>query len=315
MSELTPIFVFSVPRSGSTMLGSMLGAGEDAVALPEVPFIGILHYRHILPGGTAPAESIVSEINGSFRLEHLDIGRIDDRFQLPELIDDAAYRRLIEKLVRERAARDDKPGIRYWVEHSPTQSRYVESLLRTFPNAFFLHLVRDGRAVAASMLPLDWGANSVKEAAHMWLEELAYGFTAEEMLGKDRCLRVRYEELLLSPEAVLQNICAFVGLSYDPAMISGGGLRVPKYNHKQHSLVGQTPDTKRISAWREQLSAREIKIFEDVAGPMLLRLGYELSQEATPKLPTFRERLAMDASSFMKRELSNKIANKLRRRL
>ena len=313
MSDLTPVFIFSAPRSGTTMLGAMLGASSEAVTLPEAPFIGYLHYRYLREVDSVPAQRIVDEINGSFRLAHWEIGRLDDRFPVPEHLDDAGYGALVEAMVRAFIERQGARGVRVWIEHSPVHSRYVEGLQRVFPRARFVHLVRDGRAVAASTLPLDWGANTIREAAAGWLEDIAYGVTAEQLLGPDVCLRVHYEALLLSPDETLKTICDFLSLPYEADMVRGQGFHVPDYTRSQHELVGQEPDKERLSAWRAALTEREVKIFEDSAGPMLLRLGYDLTQTAVPQPTVFYERVAMGAKSFVKKELKNRLANKVRR--
>lgn len=313
MSDLTPVFVFSAPRSGTTMLGAMLGANSAAVALPEAPFIGYLHYRYLRDADRVPAQTIVDEINGNFRLPHWEIGRLNDRFSPPESLDDAGYGQLIESMVRAFIERQEASGIRTWIEHSPVHSRYVESLRRVFPKARFVHLVRDGRAVAASTLPLDWGANTIREAASGWLEDIAYGVTAEQRLGSDVCLRTHYEALLLSPQETLKAICDFLSMPYESDMVGGRGFHVPEYTRSQHELVGREPDKERVSAWRQALTEREVKIFEDSAGPMLLRLGYDLTQDAVPQPTVFYERVAMGAKGFVKKELKNRLSNKVRR--
>jgi hypothetical protein len=86
-------------------------------------------------------------------------------------------------MIRRYAVVNGKEAIHSWVEHSPSNSPYFDSLASLFPKARFLHLVRDGRAIAASVMPLDWGSNTIEEAAHGWVEDLAYGFLASSPTG------------------------------------------------------------------------------------------------------------------------------------
>src|SRR4030095_1909271 len=71
------------------------------------------------------------------------------------------FRAAIEWLVRQYAESVDRAGARIWVEQDPGNVVHIWKLLQHFPDAKFIHIVRDGRAVAASMLPLDWGPNEI----------------------------------------------------------------------------------------------------------------------------------------------------------
>jgi hypothetical protein len=170
-------------------------------------------------------------------------------------------------------------------------------------------LVRDGRGVAASVLPLDWGPNDVLRAADYWMARCAVGLAAELQLGPDRVMRVRYEDLLANPEKTLRGIATFAGLDYEPAMARGTGHWPNRYNERQHRLVGQPPDQSRAESWQQSLTPRQIEIFESAAGEFLETLGYqpEYGIHAQPARPS--EILGMKFGGVVKW-----VRNNLRRR-
>ena len=81
---------------------------------------------------------------------------------------------------------------------------------------------------------------------------------------------------LLRPDATLNEICAFVGVDFQPNMVTGSGFEVVPYTSGQHALVGQAPDADRMRAWENELRPRQIEILENIAGTLLTALGYDL---------------------------------------
>ena len=124
-------------------------------------------------------------------------------------------------------------------------------------------------------------------------------------------LRVRYEDLIQAPETALRDICSFLDLEYQPQMIKGSGFKVPRYQDKQHALIGKEPDKNRINAWEKSLTPRQIEIFESIAGELLLSLGYVLQYEGrAKKMNIFEHIVSGDSGSVY----SEKIINKFRHR-
>lgn len=96
-----------------------------------------------------------------------------------------------------------------------------ERLAALLPEARFLHIVRDGRDVAHSLLERDWRDPQGQPFPHVsrpeaaisyWSQLLEIGLKAEEAIGRRRCLRVRYEALVRQPADMLMRIQRFLGL-------------------------------------------------------------------------------------------------------
>jgi Sulfotransferase family len=305
---MRPVFIGGCERSGTTMLGAMLGGHAECVCVPETQFIEQLLAAPDFDPDTVDTAKTLAKIRANERYRLLwDLPL--ERVAPAQDQTGPTYARLLSWLVGQYANRLGKPNPSVWVDQTPTNFRRALTLLRMFPDARFIHLVRDGRAVAASLLPLDWGPNNILHAAEFWMGRCALGLAAEVELGGARVQRVRYEDLVQDPERVLRGIAGFTGLEYQPAMAQGGGHRVGRYSQRQHRLVGQPPQKSRAEAWRRSLSRREIEIFEAEAGELLELLGYrtDFGIRARPARPPelLRMRLA---------ELALRAGNNLRRR-
>jgi hypothetical protein len=136
-------------------------------------------------------------------------------------------------------------------------------------------LIRDGRAVGASVLPLHWGPSNILEAAASWSRQVAAGLAAEtSSIFEGRIRRVCYESLVSDPLTTVAGLCEFCEIGFEESMIDGKGFSVPRHAQDQHWLVGTTPQVSRADNWKLRLSARQIEIFEAEAGGLLQLLGY-----------------------------------------
>lgn len=307
-SVIRPLFIGGCERSGTTMLGAMVGAHSRSVCVPESHFI-----EHLLtqdgfdPEAIEPGKTLAAIVaHRRYRLLW-DLPLDSDAVDAAEL--GSTYAELLSWLVRAYGGRLGKTGALLWVDHTPSNFKRGLTMLRMFPEARFIHLVRDGRGVAASLLPLDWGPNDILSAADFWMARCAAGLAAELQLGSERVLRVRYEDLLLNPEATLRAIAVFAGLPYESAMTQGTGHGPSRYNQRQHRLVGQPPDQSRAHSWNRCLTPRQIEIFESEAGELLETLGYQPDYgiRARPPRPAELFRMSLGAAVL-------RVRNNLRRR-
>jgi hypothetical protein len=164
-------------------------------------------------------------------------------------------RQLVSTLFSLHCARMDKP---HWVNKTPGLLTEIRHLPKLFPDAKCLHILRDGREVALSMLATPWGPKTVVEAARRWKRLLLEG--RRRVDGEPLDYReLRYEELISAPQSVLLSVFGFLELNVDLQKIL--------------SRIRVYPDS--IGKWKTQWARRERKAFADEAGDMLIEMGYE----------------------------------------
>lgn len=178
-----------------------------------------------------------------------------------------------------------------WVDHTPDNVANVVRLLAEFPDARFVHVVRDGRGVAASLKGVDWGPATVSGAGQRWSQVLGQGLAAELSLPEGRIMRVHFETLLGDPQTTIRSICEFAGVEYTDAMCSPDGSGLPAYTRRQHKLVGRPLSASRVGAWKTVLTRREIEIYESVVGDLLPLMGYSLQHGVSARPQTRPERI------------------------
>jgi Sulfotransferase family len=273
-----PIFIVGCQRSGSTMLGAMLGAHPKIVCLPEAQFIG--DFLPADPNPPVDPTELLDAIENHWRFRIWDFDLAGARPQPDEIA--PSFAATICWLARRYAVFLGKPEAKLWVEQQPGHIKRALHLAKHFPDARFLHIVRDGRAVALSLMARDWGPKRALAAAKYWQERVAIGLALEIELGPTCVRRVRYEAVLDQPRDQLTSLAAFLGLNFDTAMERPTGLRLPRFTLEDHQLVGSALIGARASSWRQQMRRRDVEIFEYQTGDLLPLLGYELTCGAHP---------------------------------
>ena len=172
-----------------------------------------------------------------------------------------------------------------WGDKTPMYMQNLRLLERLFPDALFVHLIRDGRNAALSFLEMPrelvtetWmHPRTPSDFACQWHTEVAAARRLGGRVGP-RYMEVRYEDLVENVEAVLRRICEFAGLDFEPAMADyAGNVDVSGKPHQQRLLQ---PPTSGLRDWRTQMRPVDVTAFERVAGDLLGELGHETSHDA-----------------------------------
>lgn len=275
-SNISPVFIGGCERSGTSFLASMLGNHPSYITTPECQFkvklANFLDWSE--PCDQEKMQSAIDFMNHHFRFLIWDTLLNEDDYL--NSTHQYSLRGLIEHTVQQYAQqKHNKLNPLVWFDHDPYNLRDRKTILEHFPDARFIHLVRDGRAVAASVMPLDWGPNTIYYAAHFYKKSVGYGLEAKKELSKHQIMRVRYEDIIKNPSEELEAICNWLDIEFSSDMVNAEGFKPPKYTIKQHQAVNQKADPTKLMGWKKKLNKGQIKVFESIAGGLLEELGYE----------------------------------------
>jgi len=273
---IIPIFIGGCERSGTSLLASMLGSHPNYVTTPECQFkVKLAHFLDwSQPIDQDQMKSAIQFIDHHFRFLIWDTAINENNYF--ENTDEYSLRSLIEHTVKQYSWQQlNKINPLVWFDHDPYNLKHRKTILEHFPDARFIHIVRDGRAVAASVMPLDWGPNTIYHAAHFYKKSLKHGLEAEKELSKHQIMRVKYENLVENPSKELEAICNWLDIEFSSDMVEAEGFKPPKYTTKQHKAVNQKPDATKTMSWKQKFNKGQIKVFESIAGELLEELGYE----------------------------------------
>jgi hypothetical protein len=284
---MRPIFIGGCPRSGTTLLGTVLGAHPECCPVPESQFK--VEALSGLPRDAGPelAWRALRTALRSTRFHSWKSAREQlDRDGGPA----GSYPELIDRLVTAYVVNAGKREAATWIDGTPSNKNFLPTLLQLFPDARAIHIVRDGRAVANSVMRRDWGPNTVITAAYWWLGHLSHGLAAEQSLPSSRITRVHYEALVRRPEDTLVGLCRWLDLEYSDRMLDSRFYTVEPRTATFNPLTRSAPREDRADAWRRSLSPRQIEIFEAESKEMLAYLGYPMDYGPHARKATFAEK-------------------------
>ncbi|MBZ0171487.1 MAG: sulfotransferase [Phycisphaerales bacterium] len=240
------VFLVGAERSGTTLLRIMLDHHPLLAFRNEFEFAVDL----VSDDGRFPPLPVY--------YEHLRMSRTFamSGFEIDRGLD---YPSLVRSFLEQKRARDGKSLV------GATVHRHFHRLLTIWPDARFIHIIRDGRDVARSRVREGWAGNGWV-AAHEWVSAEEEIERLAGIVGPERVLDVRYECLLADPEDTLDRVCGFIGLAYSPAMLD-----------IEDSSSYKRPDPRFAQRWKSGAGEREIALIEDVQSDMLARRGYEPS--------------------------------------
>lgn len=272
-----PVFVLGVRRSGTTLLRVMLDRHSQLAVPDESYFVPQLADRH---RGPIDPDAFVDDLR---RLPTIREWEIDPDDVRRRLVPGMALGLAIAAVYGCYAAAHGKER---WGDKTPMYMQHLPLLERLFPDALYVHLVRDGRDCALSFLQMPDGIVTrtfahPRDAAGFACQWNAEVRAARALGGRtgERYLEVRYEQLVAVPREALERICRHARLAFEPLMLEyAGSVDVSRQPH-QRSL--KRPPTPGLRDWRTDMVERDRRAFEAVAGDLLAELGYEAAGRTT----------------------------------
>lgn len=280
-----PVFLICSERSGSNLIGAMLGAHPGVHAHPPC-HIGrdlLLNLHALADAGPAAAawpvlveriEAKIAEFRGK-----PEAGRAAAWLRGRERIEPCEIARFLWLELPPEAA-----GRRVFVKENGIH-RLMFFLLHCFPDAQFVFQVRDPRDVMVSAMALrpGWLGNkfgSLRNAMAVWREDQLGGLAALGLLGPGRVHLQRYEDLVEDSAQALTRLCAFLGLPFDPAMLefhrSEGAQQLARTAGAARANLGRSVMSGNFRKYRGHLSPGRIRAIEAHLGPLMQRFGYPL---------------------------------------
>jgi len=268
-----PVFVGS-GRSGTTLLRTIFDAHPQLAVAHEPQFMGtVARKRAQLEANGFNLDEFIATLNGNSNYRHLELDADGVKSALDEA-DPQNTADAVRVVLGEYARRDEKP---LYADKTPGYVVQIPDLARMFPEIRFVHLIRDGRDVALSYLERPWGPSTIGESALYWRSRVGRGRKAGKVIGPERYLEVRYEDLVADPEAEVVRICSFLSLPFAPEMLqyheSAENLIATSHQPEAFSAL-LLPPTSGLRDWTTEMKDDDVALFEAIAGDLLEDLDY-----------------------------------------
>ena len=263
-----PFFIVGSARSGTTLLRLMLNAHPEVAIPPESRFITELWTGH----DEVEVDPLLAELEANDRFQTWELPIAEVKREL----NGGSSARYVEVMEAAYTAHARAHGKHRWGDKTPRYVRHIPLLARLWPDARFIHLIRDGRNVALSYADVPFGPKNVAAAAQLWSGRVQAGLRDGRPLGGKRYLEINYEDLVEDPKGEIADLCEFLDLDFDAGMLNYteglGGVVLSKATAYNPNV--RQPPNPRLRSWEQSMPDDHVEIFEAVAGDVLSELGY-----------------------------------------
>jgi hypothetical protein len=293
LNKIPIFFIFGRPRSGTTLLTQLFNAHPNIRIAPEFPVMLFL-YQRFKKVKTWDEVTIRSFVEHVFDYSKLSLRRVenlklDKEFIIGELLKykDNGSIRLFLKCINYYAYSVYDKGETLWIgDKNPIYSIYTRRLRKILPEAKFICIIRDYRDNFISIKKLVEKEVPV-EAPVLILQVARWRYFTRMFLKckrrfPDKYFILCYEDLVTGQESTFRLLCDFLGIPYDPSVFEfykkkDEALKIYSNTvlEKFHENLLKPVNTGRMNTWQDKLTARQVRMADQIAGKYADRLAYE----------------------------------------
>jgi hypothetical protein len=296
------LFIVGCARSGTTLVHRMVDAHPQIAITPEMHWIT----RQFKSRSGLVTPELVSELTGHKRFAQFEIPR--EEFEgLLGSGEALPYPTFLNRVFGLYGKIKNKPLVG---NKTPAYVRSMPTFHALWPEAKFVHIIRDGRDVGMSILNwkkaerivgryASWEEDPVSTTALWWERKVRKAREDGAVLGPGLYHEMFYEDLVEDPERECKRLCEFLGVPYQDAMIRfhEGRERVKPGRSAKSAWLKVTSG---LRDWRTEMCTGDVERFEAAAGDLLQELGYERavpnpSSEALERAARIREAFTREA--------------------
>lgn len=302
-----PVFVVGHRKTGTTLLLDLLDGHPQLVVLPGESN----HFLTFLPRLSGlPPDRIAAETQRWWILRLITPSGLPPFWAAGEPWTSDPYARFTSRLLGLVAAHPNRDPLGLaavalggegsaWVEKTPGQEHCLDEILGVYPEARFVHLVRDPRSVAAAISRLDRVTGHETDLVGVGMT-VSRSFEAAERNAQrlgERYLVLRYEDLVAAPEPAMRRVAELAGIDWADSLLTptvGGVEATSNSAWSARQVTGQI-ESSRLDLWREELDERSAELVAAGTRRAAARF-YELPRpgaRASAKVASRRARLAI----------------------
>jgi hypothetical protein len=265
-------------RSGTTLLRLMLNASPDLSIPAESHFVARL-VRTLQPGALLTdreRQSAIAFITSRTEWQR-DFVTTDAELEAAIGSDPITLAELLDRLFRAEIRSTGKPR---WGDKTPAYLFFVHNIVRHFPDARVVAIVRDPRDVYVSLKRYDWAGRTTWSIGGYLAKcgNLVQRWSRE--VGPDQFIVVRYEDLVLDTEPTLRRLCAWLDLAFDERMLSffeqaDENVQEWEFEIGAHEKLRRPVDPADVARWRTEGPETEIAEIEALTRDVLAHHHYE----------------------------------------
>ncbi len=277
------LFIVGRGRSGTTLLQSILNSNDKIAVAEEAQFIMLLRKKYFkTKWDIERVIAFYEDLWLESRLKNWDIEESILREELISFSNNPTYADLCSVVYAHNARLQGKINGAVLGDKNPHYALYIGKLIEIYPNAKFIHILRDYRDTIMSYKNVDFDPNSTAALACRWnlynKEVLHY-----KDMYPEKFITLKFENLLSEPEKSMKLICEFLEIDYNPSMMNFYENKGDNYWNKQWQPNIVCPiDKGHVFIWKKKMADGDVRIADSICAEMADKLGYEPKYRSHP---------------------------------
>ncbi len=278
-------FIIGRPRSGTTLLRTLLDAHPAVIIPPEYPVILDLYKqfgkrkefdynakKRFLEAFKRP------QLFDFWKYEYLQVNEHALHEDMEKLNKHVSFADLLKLVYLHTQSVFKKTTVQLIGDKNPVYALYTTMLMKLFPEARFIYIYRDYRDNFVSMRKFEFEASNIVLQAYRW-KYISRMMLQLQKKFPEKFLFVKYEDLASHPETEYAKVCRFLNIDYNPDVFNFYQQREQSYKIvgketflKYHESLTKPVGTENIGLWETKLTPREIRLADAVCrkyGPVL----------------------------------------------
>jgi len=241
-----PIFIVGAPRSGTTVMRYIIDSHPNIFC----PHIETFYFDVIKP---------------FLKASHI----WDSQYEKTQFSRDDYNTWIRDSFLQLIANFGSNTSKKRFAEKTPSHTQTMDIIKEVFPDAQFIHMIRNGYEVCSSLGRMSWGPKQVEKQAALWKERVLTAREFGKKLSSDDYLEVKLEDLKSDFTATIKNVCNFLGEKFDDQMEQ---YHLPENNSWGVSLSKFSQEINKHS-----FDKKDVHIVNDIASDLLAELKYTIN--------------------------------------
>ena len=283
LDQVPFFFILGRPRSGTTLLRTLFDAHPDICIPPECKFILDLYpkYGKKTYWQEKDLKEFYDDLMQQWRFDTWTIDHDKLKDDLLKCTGNGPYGRICKVVYLNYRSFFKKDEVILFGDKNPGYTIYTRRLLKIFPEARFIQILRDYRDNYVSVKDVDFELPVPSLVATKW--KLFYRSVKKvESKYPDRFRTVKYEDLVDDPDKEMMALCKFLGIRYHAEMLDfykkeDEVFKVyPKeFITRYHANLVKQVNKSRSGIWRDKLTEKEIRLADLAVGKIAEQAGYQ----------------------------------------
>jgi len=279
--NIIPIFfIVGRGRSGSTLLASLLNNHPQIIVPEESRFVQELYYQfaNTKKWTDKKKHEFYTEVFRGF--EQLDIDKEVLKEKIFSMDENTCFEQVVQQVYLSVKNQKEKTHIQCVGDKNPKYTFWLETLLKIFPQAKFIHITRDYRDTYLSFMRVEGMKGEKKNLAfqlYRWNYYHKRILHFKKKIDESQYYHLKYEDLVSDTEIVLKKLSGFLQISYNKEMINLPQLDRKGIRANIHQSLNQTITNSKLHEWKKEMNEKQQLKAIKISGKTASSLSYEIN--------------------------------------